>query len=1207
MKVSGLSKACPWHHRYAVGAFAADSVVRLLDPSVSNLLAPFHSPLLKQLVRLRRGFILEATGVADSDAQFAGAVLAKIAQRGFPAPCSVALEEFLLKQAQEVGLLRSVLQQVGEWTKAGAFVFRAQANRQDLATLIKACYFAELLIEKDDEVEALLDRYRALCTPPERGFYDLVCGFCPDPRLALFLTPQRLIVTMVRLTRPIEELQTLIADSRVDFAVEVPVLNGTNEWFQLVVEINDPSHVDAQKALDDQRDNVLKSNGWKVWRLPTETKSDWEERAKELVEQLRNAITDEVIQAAKTVRALPREQRQALVDLILLPIAEAHLTVAVARRLYSYGTAQFRIANPQKMNLGIILKSIDECLTHLEVLYGLRHLDRPVLVDSEADANAVYFALPSAQAWDQLALGTSSVLAPTLAFHDFEDALLENALPRPISEETVKDEQKLESTLTYFLHQLFRKKKFWEGQVRIIGRALQHRPVVGLLPTAAGKSLCYQMVSLLQPGFTIVVQPLRSLMWDQLDNLDAMGIHRSTAIMSHAEVTPDEEDRLKEEGYRALEKGLRFFVFISPERFQIPEFRQQVKTFVGNYPVSYCVVDEAHCVSEWGHDFRPAYLNLGLLVPKLCEHRGHLPTFVALTGTASQNVLTDILRELNIRDPDATVMPENFDRPELKFEVIKVNAKDRLVALKSLFKSLIGYRPGQPMVNLPSGLIFTYFVNDKQIGAAHLRNELKDAFPELSDYMDIYSGQKPYWWFRRSDRDWELWKIQLQQRFKRNEAPILVCTHSFGMGIDKPDIRFTVHAMLPRSLEEFYQQAGRAGRDGATSHCYIIFSDDQPKLADEVLDPLRVPIEETSQLVQEIPLNQQSDALRNTWFLRNSFLGKDKDKHVLDYIWQSLAGSLPTREGDRIHKELSFNFLPKNVLESGEEDHPPDKQQALEKAIYRLLVIGAVEDYEKDYTGRKFIVYLQRHPIKVLDERFKEYLSRYATEGELRRYLPKKEPSSYDEAVEIYAHQVVEFVYDRIERRRRRAMWEMLQAARDAERLGIQRFREQLNTYMAESEFTQPVKELTMRILPTEWFELIGRAEGVDGLIKLFGACRRQLEESPEHPGLLLLTGFCRLHYSDEGLRDIGDAFFILRRDYPDINCLEVAQRLIDVTKERFPTKSDNVLKAILDSNPSREIARLCYAEASPYDPLYAKALFILAGDILKILQGGDE
>lgn len=490
------------------------------------------------------------------------------------------------------------------------------------------------------------------------------------------------------------------------------------------------------------------------------------------------------------------------------------------------------------------------------------------------------------------------------------------------------------------------------------------------------------------------------------------------------------------------------------------------------------------------------------------------------------------------------------------------------------------------------------------MGADYLRKELRNAFPELKNAIDLYSGKKPRGW--DSDRDWEKWKIELQQRFKHNEVPIIVCTHSFGMGIDKPDIRFTIHAMLPRSLEEFYQQAGRAGRDRETSHCYIIFSDDQPELANEILDPVRVPIEKTSELVEEVPKKQQSDALRNTWFLRNSFLGKDNDKRILDYVWQHLSRYLPTRERDRAKVELSFNFLPDDILK-GEGDLFERKQQALEKAIYRLLVVGAVEDYEKDWTGRKFVIYLVRYSIDELHKRFMEYLSRYATEGEIRRYLPKAQPSNYNEAVRIYAHQVVEFVYDRIEHRRRRAMWEMLQAARDAVQLGNTKFREQINSYMTESEFTQPVREMTKRILPEEWFKLLSEAEGMDGLVKLFGACRRQLEESPEHPGLLLLRGFCRFLYGDEGLRDIGDSFLILKQDYPNINRLDVAQRLIDLTERRFPSKLDKVLETILDTDPSREMARLCYTKATPYSSVYTRALFILVEGVLKVLQKEGE
>lgn len=1198
--MSSLGERCLWHQPYTIGAFASDSVVRFLDDSVSHFLAPFHSGLLKRLVRLRRGFVLNAsgrTGVSE-EARFAGVVLAKLAQRGFPAPCNLELERFLLTQAKEAGLVSYT-----EHIEAGTFVFHVDPIRQqqNLPALLKACFFAELLLD-DEELGALLDCYCDLCTEPEREFYKLVLKHCPDPRLGLFLTPQRLIQTMVRLTRPTEESQAMAGDRRVDFAVELPDLSDLRgkEWLRLVVEIDDASHEDpGQRAFDDQRDEMLKANGWEVKRLRVNERTSWNEEARGLAAHLGRAVTDEVLDAARTIRQLPNELRQALTGLVLLPIAEAQLTIATARWLYAHGTAALRIANPQGLNLEPVLNSIGECLEHLEMLFGLPDLGKPTVANSEAEADVIYFALPSAQAWERLP--SPKVLAPTVVFSEYEDALLTDTLPRPIPTELAENAEKLERVLTYFLQNLFRKVEFRQGQVAIIRRSLLLKPVVGLLPTAAGKSLCYQMASLLQPGFTLVVQPLRSLMWDQQDNLDAMGIHRSIAIMSHGEVTPDEEIRLKEEGYRAIAQGFCFFIFVSPERFQIEEFREQVRSFALNQPIPYCVVDEAHCVSEWGHDFRPAYLNLGWRVPTLCQHRGCRPVIIALTGTASQNVLTDILRELGITDPDALVTPESFERSELEFEVRKVQVDERFAVLKSLLHNILEYRPGQPPRQLPSGLVFTYFVNDRQLGVTRLQKELCEAFPELSDKIGLYAGTKPYS-FKRSDREWELDKTGLQRRFKHNEVPIVLCTHSFGMGIDKPDIRFTIHAMLPRSLEEFYQQAGRAGRDGEKARCIIIFSDDQASLADRVLDAVRTPIEKTSELVRSVPYEQQSDALRNTWFLRNSFLGKRRDKAIVDYVWQYLAQHLPTYTSDRARVPLGFNFLPNELLEDKERE-----QQALEKAIYRLLVVGAVADYTKDWSKPEFTVYLVRHSFEELESCFVEYLRRYATEGELRRYLPQASPSSYVEAVQLYVHQVVDFVYDKIESRRRRAMREMLQTVRDAVQLGKQEFREQLLRYMQESKFTQPIKELTRRVTPSEWFELLRKAEGIDGLTKLFGACRRQLEESPEHPGLLLLTGFCRLAYGGEGLEDIEDAFLVMKRDYPTINRLKIAHTLIKFIRQRLPSKVDGVLTAVLESDLSPAMARLCYKEAPPYGSAYAKALFMLVEGILNTLRMGGE
>lgn len=1175
--VSGMEGlTAPWHGRYAAAAFAADSVVRLLDPTTATHLHPFRSQTMKRLARFRQGFSLEVDGFADEEAVFAGAVLSKIAQRGAPAPCSVALEQYLLQQGQACGLWRWQ-----EIDRSGVIGFVIQPTIANLKTLLRACFFPELLLD-EATISALLNRYAQLCTPAERQFWDLFVQACGDLRaLALYLIPQRLLLTMARLTRAEQKISH---DMRVDFAVELPT---ETDWLRLVVEIDDASHA-RYGAYDQYRDQYLSANGWRIWRLRTVDSASWAARACELAYALRNAIGEPTLQAAAQLSHLPAEQRRALLETVLLPIAEAQLLTTTARWLAARGECNLYIHCPDPLNLQPVVDSLHAHIDNLRQLYGLRDFGQPTLVKSPNEANLLYAPLPSEWGWRAPELPNRTIVAARVVSSEYEDALQQRALPRPIDAQS--DPARQIASLEFFLQQLFRKRTFREGQTAIILRALRRLPVVGLLPTAAGKSLCYQLASLLQPGFSIVIQPLRSLMWDQQDNLESLGIHRNTAIMSAGEVLPDEEIRLKEEGYRAIRWGLRFFVFISPERFQIPEFREEVRAFVANQPVPYCVVDEAHCVSEWGHDFRPAYLNLGRAVPQLCNHQGHTPVFIALTGTASQNVLTDVLRELYIHDIDAIVSPESFNRPELHYEVIQVRNEDRIPALVNQLVNLIGYRPGQPLKSLPSGLIFTYFVSGAD-GVEQLANEIRSRIP-LGDALQIYSGGRPRS-FSGNERDWDQFKIELQRAFKEDRVPILVCTHSFGMGIDKPNIRFTIHAMLPRSLEEFYQQAGRAGRDGQPSRCLLLFADDQPQLTDELLDPVRVSIEEAAQRTQSVRRDQQGDALRNLWFLRNNFQGKERDKTIVRHVWSLIDQKLPAASGDRMRIEVDFTALPPGL------DEVYDSQGMVEKAIYRLMVCGAVEDYEKDYRANQFIVIAERLPVVTLRQRFLDYLCRYVTEGEAQRYLPTPASNDYNALVLAYADRVIDFVYDRIESRRRRALYEMLQAARDAIRLGKEQFREQLNSYLAESKYTEPVQALSKRVEPNEWFALIDSIGGVDDLIKLLGACRRQLEESPEHPGLLMLRGFCYFHYGDEGVHDIQSALHVLRRDFPQIKTHDVLNRLLDAVAKRFPNRYDRLLTSLLETESDRTVIRLCYQ----YAPEHSASHLLAVAKMIQLIR----
>jgi len=395
--------------------------------------------------------------------------------------------------------------------------------------------------------------------------------------------------------------------------------------------------------------------------------------------------------------------------------------------------------------------------------------------------------------------------------------------------------------LNFFLQSFFRKQTFREGQVEILSKALQKKNPIALLPTGAGKSLTYQIASLLQAGLIIVVDPIKSLMKDQNENLKNALIDATTYINSTLSA------KEKEKNIRDYTNGEYLFAFISPERFVIENFRRQIsqlKNYRKNF--AFCVIDEAHCVSEWGHDFRTAYLKLGDNSRQYC-FSGHndenIPT-LGLTGTASFDVLSDVQREVGLQNESDIVRPEKLERTELKFKIKNVEAhhfgannfweiqnsvleatkqgllnilNNDLISEKHLkeynansFSDFIKYQGS----NSNCGLIFCPHSTDKiASGVKHIAQFLKMQFPDVAHLIGEYYGSGD-----SNDLD------KVQEDFKNNKITLLVATKAFGMGIDKPNIRFTIHITHPISIEGFYQEAGRAGRDRKNAVCYILHS-----------------------------------------------------------------------------------------------------------------------------------------------------------------------------------------------------------------------------------------------------------------------------------------------------------------------------------------------------------------------------------------------
>lgn len=685
----------------------------------------------------------------------------------------------------------------------------------------------------------------------------------------------------------------------------------------------------------------------------------------------------------------------------------------------------------------------------------------------------------------------------------------------------------VEVALAGLAHDVYSYPSLRPGQLSAILQVLRGRDSVVLLPTGSGKSLIYQLTGVLRPGLCLIVDPIQALIDDQDRRFRDVGIDRVVAI--HSGRTRDPSARTEMLG--TIARGDALFALVTPERLQNTGFRNSLANAAYETTINLAVVDEAHCVSEWGHDFRPAFLRLGASLRRFGRNRwDEPPPILALTGTASPRVLSDTLSALDIdrRLPGALQHPESFDRPNLRFHIHAGSPSEKRTLLRDALRTTIPEVLGIPAVGHDSsGIIFLPNVDGSK-GLAEARDALlhKDVLADSigKEHIGFFAGRVPS---QGSGRDkvplypkdeWIRTKREFATAFIRGNLPLLVATKAFGMGIDKPDIRFTIHLGYPSSIEAFAQEAGRAGRDGATSCCVIVGLLPEDHLVDERLqDPQRRPPKGRGGKT----LWRDDDWGSQEYFLFNSYPGVEDETAQVIALYRELrrlgAKSLSELDVPPQIRLVDGRPLTTGYKEVADSDSSGDL--SVQRLLHRLFDVGVVDDIEYSAGGNLRVLFADFEVVDAatgranVDTALLQFLARNDP-GRLRAHRQRIEtaPPDLDTRVEHHIRVAVKAVYDVIFRARLNALEAMHRLVKEAPTEDV--IRRRIAAYLGRGPMADALEHLTRDPLRLDIRDAIRRftASPPSDEYEWAGAAERLREDFPKHPIVLLISALGEFH-----------------------------------------------------------------------------------------------